>query len=70
MCYCGCRRYRHLSEMEYDKMSELRVTAKEFVSQFSQSMTVKQEMLMIFNAIIVELISMPIERRLWGSIMP
>ena len=59
-----------MSEMEYDKMSELRVTTKEFVCQFSQSMTVKQEMLRIFNAIIVQLINMQIERRLWGSIMP
>ena len=41
-------------------MSELRVAAKEFVSWFSHSMTVKQEMLMIFNAIIVELINMQI----------
>ena len=43
---------------------------KEVVSQFSQSTTVKQEMLLIFNSIIAEFTNTQIERHLWGSIMP
>ena len=44
--------------------------AKKVVSRFSQSMTVEQEMLLIFNAIVTEFTNTQIERRLRGSITP